>query len=64
MKFELAEAEEVRQGGGTLTPILHRALADCLRWCAGDPGTQYERIMRERNHADLGKMPAGREVGK
>lgn len=55
--FEELEAAEVRQSGGTLTPILHRALADCLRWCAGDAGTQYERIMRERNHEDLGKMP-------
>ena len=65
IRFEAAEAAEVRRpGGGSVVAVIHDALADCLRWCAGDPGTQYEQVMRDRNHADLGKMPPGREVGK
>ena len=37
---------------------LHAVMVDVLRWVAGDPGTAYEQIMRERNHADVAKMPA------
>jgi hypothetical protein len=37
---------------------MHAVMVDVLRWAAGDPGTQHERIMRERNHADVVKMPA------
>lgn len=58
IKFEESEAAEVERGAGILVPAIHKALADALRWCAGDAGTLYERLMKERNHRDLGKLPA------
>ena len=57
IKLEDADAEEYR--GLLETPLGHRSVADVLRWCAGDPGTHYERIVRQRNKADVAKMPGG-----
>jgi hypothetical protein len=33
--------------------------ADVLRWCVGDRGTDWERVLRELNRADVAKMPGG-----
>lgn len=65
IKFEEEEAAELRRVFGvserSVTAVLHDALADCLRWCVGDRGTEYERIMRQRNKEAVVKMPVGRE---
>ena len=59
IKFEEAEAAECRAAGAV--PFsgvgLHDALADFGRWCVGDRGTEYERIMRQRNKEAVVKMP-------
>ena len=59
IKLEQGLAEEYR--ATDLNKSLgHRCAADLLRWCVGDPGTEYERILRERNKADVAKVPAAR----
>jgi hypothetical protein len=36
----------------------HIALRDVLRWALGLPGTEYEKLIKERKHEDVAKMPA------
>jgi hypothetical protein len=43
---------------------LHAVMVDVLRWVAGDPGTAYEQTMRQRNQADVAKMPAAHGGGR
>ena len=60
IKFEQEEAGplppvyELEQYGEYLK---HRVVVDVLRWAHGDPGTQYERLMKQRNKEDLARMP-------
>ena len=58
--FERQEAVEAR-AANTVVPFganHHDAIADALKWAHGDPGTAYERLMKERNRDDVARMPA------
>lgn len=66
IQFERKEADECRNlrlagpelHHGQHLLKLHEALADALKWAHGDPGTAYERLMKERNRDDVARMPA------
>ena len=62
IQFERREADESRADKFRLITIreLHDAVADALQWAHGDPGTTYELLTKERNKADLVKLPAMR----
>lgn len=52
IQFETKQADEIRRGPSSAVAncrTIHDAFIDVLRWVAGDPGTAYERLMRERN---------------
>ncbi len=57
-RFELRDADEATEQGQVHAATAHHAMADLARWAAGEPGTRYEKLMKLRNHEDLGKMPA------
>jgi hypothetical protein len=64
IQFEEREAAECRQSGAVTISgqSLHEAVADALRWAAGEANTQYQWIMRERFRENLGKMPARAQI--
>ena len=38
--------------------------ADVLRWCVGDRGTDWERVLRELNRADVAEMRVAKGGGR